>query len=148
MTEAQARVAAVHELLTRERYGVLATLSERHAGWPFASVVAFALNANSEPLLLLSALAEHTRNLREDPRASLFVQDQAAAEPQAGARATVLGQVEPVADAEVAAATDLYLTRHPQAARYLALPDFRFYVLHTTEARLIAGFGDMGWVRL
>ncbi len=148
MTEAQARVAAVHELLTRERYGVLATLSERHAGWPFASVVAFALNANSEPLLLLTALAEHTRNLREDPRASLFVQDRAAPDPQAAARATLLGQVEPVADAGVAAATDLYLTRHPQAARYLVLPDFRFYVLHATEARLIAGFGDMGWLKL
>jgi heme iron utilization protein len=143
-----ARVAAVHELLARERNGVLATLSESHAGWPFASVVAFALTEGDQPLLLLSALAEHTRNLREDPRASLFVQDETAADPQAGARATLLGRVEPVAEAELASATDLYLTRHPQAARYLALPDFRFYVLRASEARLIAGFGDMGWVRL
>jgi putative heme iron utilization protein len=148
VSRAQARDAAVYELLARERNGVLATLSDSHAGWPFASIVAFALSAGNQPLLLLSALAEHTRNLREDPRASLFIQDQSAADPQAGARVTLLGRVESVADAELASATDLYLTRHPQAARYLALPDFRFYVLRTSEARLIAGFGDMGWVKL
>ena len=148
MSRTQARVGAVYELLARERNGVLATLSESHDGWPFASVVPFALSDGNEPLLLLSALAEHTRNLRADPRASLFIQDQTAADPQAGARATLLGRVEPVADAELASATDLYLTRHPQAARYLALPDFRFYVLRASEARLIAGFGDMGWITL
>ncbi len=148
MSRAEARITAVYELLARERNAVLATLSESHAGWPFASVVAFALSEGNQPLLLLSALAEHTRNLREDPRASLFIQDETAADPQAGARATLLGRVQPVADAELPSATDLYLTRHPQAARYLALPDFRFYVLHPSEARLIAGFGDMGWVKL
>jgi heme iron utilization protein len=133
-------------LLRRERSGVLATLSATHGGWPFASVAAYALNAADEPLLLLSGLAEHTHNLAVDDRASLFVRDRTAADPHAGARATLLGRVEPVAEAERAAAAAAYLAWHPQAARYLALADFRFYVLRPHAARVIGGFGDMGWI--
>jgi putative heme iron utilization protein len=99
-------------------------------------------------LLLLSDLAEHTRNVRADPRASLFVQDGSSLDdPQAGARVTILGQVEPVAsEIELAAARERYVARHPQAADYLMLGDFRLYVLRVREARFIGGFGDMGWM--
>ena len=90
--------AGLRALLDSERNGVLATLSARRDGWPFASVAAYALTDAGEPLLLLSDLAEHTRNLRADPRASLLVQDQTSlADPQAGARVTLLGTVEAVA---------------------------------------------------
>jgi len=68
----------LRELLATERHAVLATLSASRAGWPFASVAPYALSAAGEPLLLLSDLAEHTRNLRADPRASLMVQDGAS----------------------------------------------------------------------
>jgi len=140
--------AALAALLAAERQGVLATLSASRAGWPFASVAPFALNRNGEPLLLLSDLAEHTRNLRADPRASLLVQDSASlADPQAGARATLLGQVASAAEADRPDGLERYLTRHPQAAGYAALGDFRLYVLQVSEARLIGGFGDMGWLR-
>jgi heme oxygenase (biliverdin-IX-beta and delta-forming) len=137
----------LRELLAAERHAVLATLSASRDGWPFASVAPYALSEDGEPLLLLSDLAEHTRNVRADPRASLFVQDGACVtDPQAGCRVTILGQVEPVGETELATARQAYLARHPQAAEYVPLGDFRLYVLRVREARFIGGFGDMGWI--
>ncbi len=135
------------ELLANERHAVLATLSASRDGWPFASVAPYALSDAGEPLLLLSDLAEHTRNVRADPRASLMVQDgDSLSDPQAGCRVTILGEVQLVADADLQAARELYLARHPHAAEYIALADFRLYVLRVREARFIGGFGDMGWI--
>jgi heme iron utilization protein len=134
-------------LLGSERNGVLATLSASRDGWPFASVAAYALTDAGDPLLLLSDLAEHTRNLRADPRASLLVQDQTSlADPQAGARVTLLGTVESVAPEARAITQAAFVVRHPQAADYLTMADFNLYVLRVREARFIGGFGDMGWL--
>jgi heme iron utilization protein len=138
---------ALRELLDAERHGVLATASAGREGWPFASVVAFALTEAGEPLLLMSDLAEHTRNLRGDPRASLLVQDDMSrADPLAGARVTLLGRVEPISGAASVLATERYVARHPEAQGYLAMADFRLHVLWVSEARYIGGFGDMGWL--
>ena len=105
------------------------------------------MSADGEPLLLLSDLAEHTRNVRADARASLFVQDGAClADPQAGCRVTILGQVEPVGETELSSARQAYLARHPRAAEYVAMGGFQLYVLRVREARFIGGFGDMGWI--
>jgi heme iron utilization protein len=139
--------SGLRELLVAERQGVLATLSARRGGWPFASVAPYALTAEVEPLLLFSDLAEHTRNVRADPRASLLVQDSAALhDPQAGSRLTLLGRVEPLSPDDLSAAQARYLERHPQSARYVTMADFRLYVLRVKEARFIGGFGDMGWL--
>ena len=139
--------SGLRELLVAERQGVLATLSARRGGWPFASVAPYALTAQAEPLLLFSDLAEHTRNVRADPRASLLVQDSAALhDPQAGSRLTLLGTIEPLNPEDVPPAQARYLERHPQSADYFAMADFRLYVLHVKEARFIGGFGDMGWI--
>src|SRR5205823_2736347 len=111
----------VRALLKAERNGVLATLSARRDGWPFASVVSYALTDSGDPLFLLSDLAEHTRNLRSEPRASLLVQDQTSLDdPQAGARVTLLGTVEAVARGDLASARAAYVARHAQSADYLA----------------------------
>jgi hypothetical protein len=137
----------LRQLLETERQAVLATISARRAGWPFASLAPYATTQHGEPLLLLSELAEHTRNLRHDPRASLLVQDSTSAEdPQAGARVTLLGTAEPVdADAN-SEAEQRYTTRHPQATEYFTLGDFHLWVLRVEEARFVNGFGDMGWL--
>ncbi len=135
---------SLRQLLEAERHGVLATLSVRQVGWPFASATPFALDAAGRPLVLLSELAEHTRNLRADPRASLLVQDSGAREdPQAGARVTVLGTFAPTPDRD---AIERYVDRHPRGADYLELGDFGVWVLEPTHARLVNGFGDMGWL--
>ena len=138
------RQQAVRALLESQQHGVLATLSARHNGWPFASVTPYALTEGGVPLLLLSALAEHTRNLHLDPRASLFVQAESD-DPQATARVTLLGRVE---SADEPTLRERYVARHPQAASYLAMADFKLYVLKPESARLVGGFGDMGWIHL
>jgi putative heme iron utilization protein len=137
----------IRALLENERNGVLATLSASRNGWPFASVAPYALSESGEPLLVLSSLAEHTRNVQVDARASLLIQDRASLDdPQAGARVTILGTVELVAAPELESMQRRYTEKHPQAEGYLALGDFRLYVLRIAEARFIGGFGDMGWI--
>jgi putative heme iron utilization protein len=137
----------LRQLLESERQGVLATISERYADWPFASVAPYATTSDGEPLLLLSALAEHTRNLSADPRASLLIQDSRAADdPQAGARVTLLGSAEILDGPAGRQAQQRYIERHPHADQYLALGDFHVWVLRVTRARFVNGFGDMGWL--
>ncbi|MBV9577718.1 MAG: pyridoxamine 5'-phosphate oxidase family protein [Chloroflexi bacterium] len=137
----------MRQLLLAERHAVLATISVRRAGWPFASLAPYATTRDGEPLLLLSELAEHTRNLRADSRASLLVQDSRASEdPQAGARVTLLGTAHQLADDASAEARQLYTQRQPQSIAYLQLADFHLWVLRVTEARIVNGFGDMGWL--
>ena len=133
----------LRQLLVGERQAVLATISARRAGWPFASVAPYAIDRHGQPLLLLSDLAEHTRNARADPRASLLVQESVAEDPQAGARITLLGTLEPIHDEEARSA---YVARHTQAAEYLMLGDFGMWRLNVSEARYVNGFGDMGWL--
>ena len=116
-------------------------------GFPYGSVTPYALSAQGAPLLLLSRLAAHTKNLLADPRASLFVGDRSAAEdPQAGARVSLLGRVVPLPAADEGDARARYLTAWPRAADYLALGDFSFWRLEIEEARLIAGFGEIRWL--
>jgi putative heme iron utilization protein len=135
-------------LLGAERFGVLATLSVRQPGWPFASLTAYALDQSGQPVLFLSDLAEHTRNLRADGRASLLVHDtRTADDPLASERVTLLGHLGRI-DQEIERAATLasYLARHPSAEQYASLADFHLYRLAVTEARPIVGFGDMGWL--
>jgi putative heme iron utilization protein len=139
------RTRPVHRLLEQEQYGVLATLSRKAEGWPFGSLTPFALAEDGQPLVLLSGLAEHTQNLLADPRVSLFVQDsQALANPQAGARATLLCLAEALSDS--AAAQPIYLQRFPDAVALLQLGDFRFFRLKIERVRFIGGFGEMYWI--
>src|SRR5512133_3725602 len=90
--EQKGGAAIARDLLARQRIAVLATASARHGGHPFASLAPYALSAGGEPILLLSALAQHARNLAADPRASLFVHDPAASEadPRTAPRLTVV----------------------------------------------------------
>jgi putative heme iron utilization protein len=139
--------ALAHALLASQRVGVLATLSERRGGMPFTSLAPFALSPAGDPLLLLSALAQHTRNLDADPRASLFVHDPAAAaeDPRTAARLSIAGRVRRVAAADEAEAKARYLARHPEARGLFAL-DFALFELVVEEAQLVGGFGAAGWL--
>jgi putative heme iron utilization protein len=145
----EAAVQAARALLAAESVGVLSTISVHRPGFPYGSVTPYALSARGEPLLLLSRLAAHTKNLLADPRASLFVGDRSAAEdPQAGARVSLLGRVSPLPaqGEEEPDGRSRYLTVWPRAANYLALGDFSFWRLEVEEARLIAGFGEIRWL--
>lgn len=122
--------------------GVLSTLSRALDGYPYGSVVPYALDAEACPVLLASRLAEHTKNFLSDPRASLLVHDPGA-DVQAEARVTLLGRVVPLARA--GAAPSRYLRYHPRARDYLGL-DFDFYRIEPVTLRVVAGFGKVHWI--
>jgi putative heme iron utilization protein len=143
----EAAVRAARALLAAESVGVLSTISVHRAGFPYGSVTPYALSAQGAPVLLLSRLAAHTKNLITDPRASLFVGDRSAAEdPQAGGRVSLLGRVIRLPAADEPDARARYLAAWPRAADYLALGDFSFWRFEIEEARLIAGFGEIRWL--
>ncbi len=107
------------------------------AGVPFGSVVPFGLDADDRVVIVVSDLAVHARNLRQDGRAS-FVVAEPGGDPQRGWRLTVLGRF--VED-------DRFRGAYAQTWAIPALADFHAFVLQPTAARLIMGFGAMGWVR-
>lgn len=126
--------------------GVLSTVALDPAGTPFGSIVTYALADDGAPLILMSTLAEHQRNLVADPRCSLLVAaDGDGAGRLAVARATLLGRCVEVADADQEAATERYLEVHPQAF-WARFPDFAVHRLEVEAIRYVRGFGEMGWV--
>lgn len=129
--------------LRAQRSGVLSTVSARHAGYPFGSVVPFALDALARPVLLISELAEHTRNLAADPRASLVVHSYAD-DVQAGPRMTVVGDAVSLGDRD--SACERYLRRFPDAVRLVALGDFSFHAIVPRELLFVQGFGRIDWI--
>lgn len=125
------------------RSGVLSTLSLRHGGHPFGSLVPYVLDHDGRPIVLVSRLAEHTKNIEADARVSLLAHD-AAADPQAGARVTLLGGAAPV-DASASAATR-YQRFFPDSEGLIALGDFSFLAINPLAVRFIKGFGAIHWI--
>lgn len=129
--------------LRARRHGVLSTLSRRAAGYPYGSVVPFVLDHEAQPIILVSRLAEHTRNLEADARTSLVVRDDGD-EVQAGARLTLLGNAARF-DCDTALGAR-FLRYQPQAQQLLGLGDFSFWRITPLTLRFIAGFGAIRWV--
>lgn len=114
------------------------------AGWPYASLVLLALDTDATPLLLLSDLSEHSRNIAADARVALLVDGTAGyRDPLAGPRVTLLGHAEPTGDDRARAR---FLARHPEAAAYAGFADFRLYRVTLKRAHLVAGFGRIHWI--
>lgn len=133
--------ALARALLRREGRAALATTLE---GAPYASLVLFALDLDAAPLLLLSDLAQHARNLAADPRLALLIDGTAGhADPLAGPRLTVLGRVAASGDRRLLAR---FTARHPESRHYAGFGDFRLYRVAVERAHLVAGFGRIGWI--
>lgn len=129
---------AVRHILRRATTATLATF-DVGTGHPFASLVEVATTSDARPILLLSDLARHTRNLKADARASLLVdQRQAAGNALAAERTTLVGMAHPSADVD---ARRRYLARYPAAGQYAGFGDFGIWVLDVALAHTIAGFG-------
>jgi putative heme iron utilization protein len=134
-------------LIAREQNGMLCTLSTKLGGWPFGSITPYALAPSGDPLILISEIAEHTHNLRADARASLLVQDsRAASDPQAGARATLVGYAMPVPKPLLESFSPVYLERFPNSASYFEAHDFSLFQIKVSRIRYIGGFGNIHWL--
>ena len=132
----------VRDLLRRADRAALATALAD--GGPYASLVLTALDLDASPLLLLSDLAEHSRNIARDPRVSLLFDGTAGlADPLTGARASLVGRA---AVSREPALMARYIARHPSAEGYAAFADFKLYRVEIDRAHLVAGFGKIHWV--
>lgn len=127
-------------LLRRSRQGALATLMAG-SGDPYCSLVNVASHYDSSPILLISRLAVHTKNLLADPRVSLMLDERAAGDPLEGSRIMVAGTAEE-ADGELKASLRRrYLNAHPSAESFADFNDFSFFRIRLTGVHLVAGFG-------
>lgn len=116
-------------------------------GFPYGSVVSYAVDDAGSPFVLVSDMAEHTVNVRRDPRSSLLVTAASAegdADPLGMARCTFVGRMELVEDP--GPLRDAYLERHPYARYYVDFTDFAFWRLNVSQIRYVGGFGHMSWV--
>ncbi|HEV8677759.1 MAG TPA: DUF2470 domain-containing protein [Stellaceae bacterium] len=139
--EMGARGAAARRLI---RGADRAALASSIAGRPYVSLVASACDSDGSPLLLLSDLAQHTGNLRADPRVSLLFDDSAGrADPLAAPRLTLLGRADQIDDPRLAAR---FAARHPASAAYAGFADFHLYRIDIERGHLVAGFGRIAWI--
>ena len=137
----------VRTLMSLVPVATLSTLSRKHPGFPFGSLMPFALDAAGRPIFLISNMAMHTQNLKTDPRCSLFVaQVTADGDSLGAARATLVGHAEPVADEDIASVRETYLARHENSRYWVDFADFSFFRLQPIDLYYVGGFGVMGWV--
>lgn len=125
-------------LLRRARTGTLATLN-REGGIPYASLANVATDVDGRPVILVSALAWHTRNLLADSRASLMVAEiPAMGDALTGPRISVMGRFVKLGEERL---SRRYLARHPDAAIYAGFGDFALWRLEPELIHAVAGFG-------
>ena len=136
------RLELLIDLLHSEQEAALATHSTTLEGFPFASAVPFVTDEHHRPVFLISGIAEHSRNLAANPRASLMI-----AKPLGEgemARVSLIGEVQPIeADALLVAR---YLRYHPHAERFLMLGDFRFNRFEAAKVLTVGGFAKASWL--
>jgi putative heme iron utilization protein len=124
--------------------GTLCTLAVEPEGYPYGSFVTVAFE-NADPIFLISGLAEHTRNLEQDPRASLLVAEGGSEDPLASGRVTMLGPCTRVGE-DGGRARAAFFAAHPNATYYADFRDFGFWKLHVDSVRYIGGYGRMSWI--
>ncbi len=127
-------------LLRRSRQGALATLMAG-SGDPYCSLVNLASHPDGSPILLISRLAVHTRNILDDPRVSLMLDERAGGDPLEGARIMLAGRAEEAGGEAVALLRRRYLNAHPSAEAFVNFGDFSFFRIMPTATHLVAGFG-------
>lgn len=136
------RLSTLIELLHGVPQAALATLSASMPGYPFATAVPFALDSQHRPVLLISKLAEHSRNLAQDPKASLVV-SQTLGKGEI-TRATLVGEMVPIE--ATPDWTARYLRYQPDAELFLQLGDFSFARMEVLRIQIIGGFAKATWL--
>jgi len=128
------------------RIGSLSTQSRKQLGFPFGSVMPYALDEHGRPIFLISTMAMHTQNLQADSRASLLVTQADGGDPLGASRVTLLGNVHPVEQSDLAVVRKLYLASYPNSKHWVDYEDFSFYRMGVVDVYYVGGFGVMGWI--
>lgn len=132
------------KMLRAHRYGVLSTLSKKLSGYPFGSITPYLVDHNGSPIIFISTLAEHTKNIQQNGRVSLISHNQADAQIQTQGRVTLIGDAQLASDREQI--EKRYMRYFPEAEAYVKMHDFSFYRINGIAIRYIAGFGGIHWV--
>jgi len=127
-------------LLRRSRQGALATLMTG-SGDPYCSLVNLASHPDGSPILLISRLALHTRNILTDARVSLMLDERSQGDPLEGSRIMLAGRAEQAGDDDAELLRRRYLNAHPSAEVFVNFKDFSFFRIRPSAAHLVAGFG-------
>lgn len=146
MTE---QLTQARHLLLAQDAGMLSTHSADCLGYPFGSLVPVVFDHCNRPILLLSRLAQHTRNIAENSKLSLMLSDIAALgnnDVQSCARVTLLGEATQLDTNAQEQTIARYCRFFPQAEQYHRELDFDFYLLRPNKVRFIAGFGSIHWL--
>ena len=139
-----ASVDIVRRLVRGADRGVLSTRLAGGDGWPYGSLVMIGIDHDLSPILLLSDLAEHTKNLAADPRASLLIDGTLGHDdPLSAPRVALMGRIARIDDR---GSTTRYIAHHPASALYVGFADFHFFRLTIERAHLVAGFGRIRWL--
>ena len=134
------------KLYLNQMVGVLSTHSFDVTGYPFGSIVPYTYDRFYRPVVLISRLAQHTKNIQIDPKISLFISDVESVgfdDVQTCSRLTILADAEKVSDQET---IDRFCRFYPDAEMYHRDLDFDFYRLVPKKTRFIGGFGKIHWV--
>lgn len=134
------------QMLRAHRYGALCTLSKKFDGFPFGSITPYLVDHDGSLIIFISTLAEHTKNIRHDPRVSLITHNQNNPHIQTQGRVTVVGEANLIAEREQTGMR--YLRYFPEAQTYLGMHDFSFYRIVPIAIRYIGGFGKIYWADL
>jgi putative heme iron utilization protein len=134
-------------LMHSGRTGSLSTLSRKQPGFPFGSLMPYALDGQGRPIFLISTMAMHTQNLQADPRASLFVTEpDVSGNPLGASRVTLIGNVIQIPEPDLGEVRSLYLEGYPDSKYWIDFDDFSFYRMDVLDLYYVGGFGVMGWV--
>ena len=137
-------LSAARWLIRSRHAGVLSTHSVEMDGYPFGSVATFCLDSEGHPILMMSDIAQHTKNLEKDNRCSLLIRETEQSDAQASGRMTFIGRMEPIEETEEI--RNRFFSYFPEAAQYSQFHDFSFFRLVVERYRYIGGFGKIFWL--
>ena len=139
---------SARRLFLQESFGVLSTLSLDVPGYPFGSVTPYCADGAGRPVIYISEIAQHTKNIKADSKVSLTVVDSHTpdGDVQSRGRVTLIGNAAPIPPGDQRA-RQRYLRRLPESQPYDQTHDFAFYRIDLVQIRFIGGFGQIHWVK-
>jgi hypothetical protein len=133
---------AMKDLVNKTKTAALSTM---HKEYPYASLVPYVVDKSGRPIIFISDLAAHTKNLKKNEKCSLMATKVNSKDIFNSARITFIGKMKKVPDKEIEEAKKVYLEKYPDSEKLLELEDFSFYRMEIDEVNYIGGFGDINW---
>ncbi len=143
MSKTQQAAKQARALFQSQSDGVLSTHSSELPGYPLGSITPYCLNRQGQPVILISTIAQHTRNIIANNKVSLISYEKQVDDQQAAGRVTYIGNAIPCNDEETA---ERYYRFFPSSRDFHKTHDFNFYYLDLVRARFIGGFGQIYWL--